>query len=58
MAMDRERQYRQMAPKGKYQRLYKHLCQLTTQEWKTTFGEIESIIGFTLPPSARLHRTW
>ena len=58
MAMDREQQYPQMAPRGKYQPLYTHLCRLTTQEWKTTFGEIESIIGFTLPQSARLHRTW
>ena len=28
------------------------------QEWCTTFGEIEAILGFRLPDSARLHRPW
>ena len=56
--MDRDRTYRQMANRGKYQRLYTHLCALTADEWKTTFGEIESVIGFELPASARLHRPW
>ena len=58
IAMDKEQQYRQTAAKGKYHRLYTHLRRLPTQEWKTTFSEVESIIGFPLPPSARLHRTW
>ena len=58
MAIDRDRKYRDMAVRGKYQRLYTHLCSLTTREWQTSFGEIESIIGFELPASARLHRPW
>ena len=58
MVIDRNSQYRKMANRGKYQRLYMHLCSLTTQEWRTSFGEIESIIGFELPASARLHRPW
>ena len=58
MAIDRGRKYREMAVRGKYQRLYTHLCSLLDQEWKTTFGEIEAIIGFELPASARLHRPW
>ena len=58
MAMDRDQKYREMAVRGKYQRLYTHLCRLGTQEWSTSFGEIESIIGFELPASARLHRPW
>lgn len=58
MATDKEQQYRQMAARGKYQRLYTHLSILTTPEWKTTFSQIESIIGFILPRSARLHRSW
>ena len=33
MAMDRDRKYREMAVRGKYQRLYTHLCALTTKEW-------------------------
>ena len=58
MVIDRERKYREMANRGKYQRLYTHLCGLTTDEWRTSFGEIESVIGFPLPTSARLHRPW
>ena len=58
MVIDRERSYREMAIRGKYRRLYTYLCDLRTQEWRTTFGEIESVIGFRLPPSARLHRPW
>ena len=58
MATDRDQLYRKMAARGKYQRLYTHLGGLTKQEWRTTFREIESIIGFPLPPSARLHRPW
>ena len=37
---------------------YAYLCALQTAEWRTSFGEIESIIGFELPPSARLYRPW
>ena len=58
MAMDRQQKYRQMAAQGKYQRLYTHLCSFAGKEWKTSFSEIESILGFELPPSARLHRPW
>ena len=58
MAIDRDQKYREMAIRGKYRSLYTHLCSLPAQEWRTTFREIESIIGFELPPSARLHRPW
>ena len=58
MVIDREHMYREMAVRGKYQRLYTHLCTLRAPEWRTSFGEIESIIGFELPASARLHRPW
>ena len=58
MAIDRDQKYREMAVRGKYQRLYTYLCGLQAQEWRTTFGEIESVIGFELPASARLHRPW
>ncbi len=58
MAIDRDRKYREMAVRGKYQRLYTHLCGLTTREWRTSFRELESIIGFEFPASARLHRPW
>ena len=58
MAMNREQRYRQMAARSKYQRLYTHLCGLTTQEWRTSFSEIEAVMGFDLPASARFHRPW
>ena len=58
MAIDRDQKYREMANRGKYQRLYSHLCGLQAEEWQTSFGEIESIMGFALPPTARLHRPW
>ena len=58
MAIDRNLEYRKMAVRGKYQRLYTHLCGLATEEWRTSFGEIEAVIGFELPASARLHRPW
>ncbi len=58
MALDRDQKYREMAIRGKYQRLYTYLCSLPALEWRTSFSEIESIIGFELPPSARLHRPW
>ena len=47
-----------MAARGKYKRLYTHLCALPNQEWRTSFSEVESVIGFDLPASARLHRPW
>ena len=58
MAIDRQQKYREMASRGKYQRLYGHLSTLDAEEWKTSFGEIEALIGFELPPSARLYRPW
>ena len=58
MVTERDTRYRRMAVHGKYQRLYEYLCSLPTQEWRTSFGEIETIIGFDLPPSARLYRPW
>ena len=58
MAMDRERTYRRMANRGKYQRLYTHLYGMEAHEWRTSFSEIESVMGFELPASARLHRPW
>ena len=58
MIVDRDTKYRQMAASGKYQKLYEHLCRLGTREWRTSFREIESIIGFELPASARLYRPW
>ena len=47
-----------MALRGKYRKLYTYLCGLPAREWHTTFGQIEAILGFEFPLSARLHRPW
>ena len=58
MAVDRKEKYRELVIRGKYQRLYTYLCSLQTQEWRASFSEVEAVIGFELPQSARLHRAW
>ena len=58
MAIDRDPKYRERVVRGKYQRLYAYLSGLQTQEWRASFREIESALGFDLPASARLHRPW
>ena len=58
MTIARERRYKEMAARGKYRKLYTHLSNLGTEEWITSFNEIEAILGFQLPASARLHRPW
>lgn len=42
----------------KYRDLHKHLCSMTTQEWRASFSDIEAIIADKLPPAARNHRAW
>lgn len=46
------------APPGKYAPLYHHLSARRNEEWRASFGEIEAILGFRLPDSARRHRPW
>ena len=58
MAINRDPKYRERVLRGKYQRLYAYLSGLQAQEWRTSFSEIESILGFELPASARRHRPW
>ena len=58
MVTDQDQKYREMAIRTKYRTLYTYLCELQTQEWRASFREIESIIGFDLPRSARRHRAW
>lgn len=49
---------RQVAARGKYGPLYRHLIALDVPQWRATFRVIESILGFDLPNSARVHRPW
>ena len=46
------------AARGKYAQLFRHLSALDVSRWRATFSDIESILGFTLPDSARIHRPW
>ncbi|WP_108917069.1 DUF7662 domain-containing protein [Methylosinus sporium] len=46
------------AQRGKYAPLFHHLQEFRRKEWKATFSEIESVLGFRLPDSARIHRPW
>ena len=57
MASTREQLVRAAAARGKYAPLYHHLVSIpASSEWRATFGEVEAILGFRLPDSARLYR--
>lgn len=43
---------------GKYEPLTKRLESSRPGEWTASFAEIEQVLGFPLPPSARKHREW
>jgi hypothetical protein len=43
---------------GKYEPLARRLCTEMETEWTVGFGELERLLGFTLPPSARRFRPW
>ena len=59
MSGTRDQLVRDAASRGKYAPLYRHLLSThSLQEWRTTFGELEAILGFHLPDSARVHRPW
>ena len=58
MTLEREQLVRKAASRGKYAPLYRHLAGLAGEEWRVSFGEIERVLGFRLPDSARLYRPW
>lgn len=43
---------------GKYEPLGDHLRALQGDSWNANFDEIERVLGFRLPKSARDHRAW
>jgi hypothetical protein len=43
---------------SKYDPLYTHLTNLTADSVGMTFAEIDAVLGFDLPQSARQHRAW
>ncbi len=58
MAANRDRLIREAASRGKYAPLYRHLAAKTGPDWRVSFEEIEALLGFELPVSARLYRPW
>lgn len=44
--------------RGKYAPLYHHLGRQRGSEWSASFADLEHILGFSLPDSARLYRPW
>jgi hypothetical protein len=43
---------------GKYEPLAAHLESASADQWSATFAQVEQVLGFPLPPSARKHREW
>ena len=58
MSAVRDRLVLEAASRGKYAPLYRHLAALTAPELRVSFAELEAILGFELPASARLYRPW
>ncbi len=47
-----------MSAPGKYQFLYKYLDARYADKVVLTFGQIEDLLGFALPPPARADSAW
>jgi hypothetical protein len=43
---------------SKYSPLSEHLAAHPADEWRPSFSELESVLGFPLPKAARFGRTW
>ncbi len=43
---------------SKYDALHTHLSHQPAKEVPMSFADVESVVGFTLPPSARSQRAW
>ena len=58
MTLKRKQLVQEAASRGKYAPLYRHLAAKAGPDWRVSFEEIEIILGFELPASARLYRPW
>ena len=56
--MTRDQLVQEAASRGKYAPLYRYLAAISGLDWRASFCEIEAILGFDLPVSARLYRPW
>lgn len=44
--------------RGKYMPLFRHLMEFDAERWLASFTEVETVLGFALPRSARRHAAW
>lgn len=51
-------QPRSLVVRGKYAPLFNYLRALEEDEWPASFAEIEAVLGFALPRSARTYQAW
>lgn len=58
MPQNRQQLVQNAASRGKYAPLYRHLIAMGGSDWRASFAELEAILGFDLPVSARLYRPW
>ena len=58
MSTNEESFSRDAVVRGKYARLYENFRQLGGMPWHASFGDVEDVLGFSLPLSARDHRPW
>ncbi len=59
MSAERDQRRRDGGVPRKYAPLYRRLLSTPTErEWRTTFRELEAILGFRLPDRARAHGPW
>ena len=56
--MSSEQRLWKIVVQGEYARLYLCLRSRAWREWQVSFEEIESVLGFNLPDSARSDRQW
>lgn len=56
--MTRQERLQRAVERGKYAPLYRCLRDRPGRHWRVSFTDLEAMLGFTLPESARLHRPW
>lgn len=56
--MNRRELMEQAVRRGKYAPLFTYLNRLSGREWHVSFHDLEKILGFNLPNSARIYRPW
>ena len=48
----------EFSTESKYYGLHVHLVSAKGQTMRMTFGDVEAVLGFRLPPGARSNRAW